>query len=57
MDAISQTRAATSANAVNQILVSASAAEMKQAEKLMKLAVAMTVGMESGKGWNIDVSA
>jgi hypothetical protein len=54
MDAISQTQAST--NAVNQILASANEAVMKQAEKLMKLAVTMTVGMEAGKGQNIDVS-
>ena len=56
MDAISQTQAASSANLVNQLLAMANAAEMKQAEKLMKLAVTMTVGLESGKGQNIDVT-
>jgi hypothetical protein len=58
MDAISQTQVAGSANAVNQVLAAASEAEMKLAEKLMKLAVTMTLkGQEVGKGQNIDVSA
>lgn len=56
MDAISQTQTATSADAVTRILLSANEAVMKQAEKLMKLAVSMKVGMESGKGQNLDVS-
>lgn len=56
MDAISQTQAA--ASAVNQILAATSQAEMKLAEKLMKLAVTMTLkGQEVGKGQNIDVTA
>jgi hypothetical protein len=55
MDAVSQIT--SSANAVNQILMAANAASMKQAEKLMKLAVTMTLGQEAGKGQNIDVSA
>lgn len=55
MDGISQIQG--SADAVNQILMAANAASMKQAEKLMKLAVTMTLGQEAGKGQNIDVSA
>ena len=54
MDGISQIQ--SSADAVKQILASANEATMKQSEKLMKLAVTMTVGLEAGKGQNIDVS-
>ena len=50
MDAVLQTQAATSVDAVNQILASINDAEIKQSEKLMKFAVTMTVGMENGKG-------
>jgi hypothetical protein len=57
MDPVSSAQITSSANAVNQILMAANAAELKQAEKLMKLAVTMTVGTEAGKGQNIDVSA
>ena len=57
MNAVSQTQGATSVDAVNQVLASINDAELKQAEKLMKLAVTMTVGMESGKGQNLDISA
>lgn len=57
MDAVLQTQAATSVDAVNQILASINDAEIKQSEKLMKFAVTMTVGMENGKGQNLDVSA
>jgi hypothetical protein len=56
MNGVSQSVLASSANAVNQILEMASTAELKQAEKLMKLAVTMTVGREAGKGQNLDVS-
>ncbi len=51
MDAV----AASSVNAVNQILISSNKAIMDQAEKMMKVAVAM--GLEAGKGQNIDVTA
>jgi hypothetical protein len=55
MDAVSQAQAASSVSAVNQILDLAVQATMKQAEKLMKVAV--TMGIEAGKGENVDVSA
>jgi hypothetical protein len=55
MDAVSQSQAASSANTVNQILELAVQATTKQAEKLMKVAV--TLGIEAGKGENIDVFA
>jgi len=56
MDGVTQAQAA-SLNAVNQILMKSNQAAMNQAEKLMKLAVEMTVGMETGKGKYIDMLA
>jgi hypothetical protein len=55
MDAASQV--ANSTQAVNQVLETATQAAIKQSEKLMKATVRMAVGMEIGKGENIDVSA
>ena len=55
MDAASQV--ANSSQAVNQVLETATNAVIKQSEKLMELSVRMAVGMETGKGENIDVSA
>jgi hypothetical protein len=57
MDAASQSQAAASAQTVNQVLETATNAVLKQSEKLMETAVRMAVGMEIGKGGNIDVTA
>jgi hypothetical protein len=55
MDAAAQV--ASSTQAVNQVLETATAAVIKQSEKMMEATVRMAVGMEIGKGGNIDVSA
>jgi hypothetical protein len=55
MDAAAQV--ANSTQAVNQILETATAAVMDQSEKLVEATVRMAVGMEIGKGENIDVIA
>ncbi|MBN1131135.1 MAG: hypothetical protein JXA71_19250 [Chitinispirillaceae bacterium] len=57
MDATSQALVAGSTQAVHQVLETATNAVIKQAEKLMEATVRMAVGMEIGKGANIDVSA
>ncbi|MBN2038057.1 MAG: hypothetical protein JW768_15050 [Chitinispirillaceae bacterium] len=49
--------AAASVQTVNQVLENATNAVLKQSEKLMETAVRMAVGMEIGKGENIDVIA
>lgn len=55
MDAASQVAGST--QAINQVLETATQAVLKQSEKMMEVAVRMAVGMETGKGANIDVSA
>jgi hypothetical protein len=55
MDAAAQV--ANSTQAVNQVLETATAAVIKQSEKIMEATVRMAVGMEIGKGENIDVGA
>jgi hypothetical protein len=57
MDAASQAQAAASTQAINQVLATATSAVLKQAEKMMEATVRMAVGMETGKGFNLDVSA
>jgi hypothetical protein len=55
MDAASQV--AVSTQAVNQVLETATNAALKQSEKIMEATVRMAVGMETGKGGNIDVNS
>jgi hypothetical protein len=55
MDAVGQ--AASSIDAVNRVLETATQAVIRQVDKLMKATVEMAVGAEAGKGQNIDVVA
>ena len=60
MAGASQVQAASSIDAVNRVLETATQAAMKQTEKIMKVSVEMAVqtpGTEVGKGGNFDVTA
>jgi hypothetical protein len=54
MSAVSAT--SSSIDAVNNLLKDVSTKAIDQAEKLVKVAVEMAVGKESGKGSNMDIS-
>jgi hypothetical protein len=57
MDGVSQAQAGASIDAVNRLLETATSAVIRQVDKMMKVAVEMAVGIEAGKGQNIDVFA
>jgi hypothetical protein len=55
MDPVSTRNTAASIEAVNQLLISTNSQVIKAAEKMMKVAVEMTVGSETGKGALLDI--
>ncbi len=57
MDGVSAQSVAQSVEALNEVMQQASAKSIDMAEKLVKVALEMSLGKEPGKGANIDTYA
>jgi hypothetical protein len=57
MSGVGAAQAASSADAMAQVLKSSITESTELAEKMMKVSVSMTVGAELGKGGAVDASA